>query len=183
MRYIKRPLNIRLAIPIHLFTIHPLAVGVYLTSLGVTGLVAIIGIFVSFNATVISRKSVIAACELRKYQETGNGEDSNMLLDFKMGATFGFADCDQAVQAGLIGAACSLFFGCIFMVWNGLLTNRWVLSLDSNRIGWRARNSKWNESLDDMASMYARDKRNSPTYSQEKTASTFKTTLSKLFKK
>ncbi|CAO3676252.1 unnamed protein product [Rhizopus stolonifer] len=137
----------------------------------------------NFILAITNRRSVISACEIANSNQNSASNNTTILLDFKVGATFGFANCDQAIQAGLIGAACSLFLGSIFMIWNGFITNRWTQSLDENRIGWRAKNSKWNEHLDDMSSTYARDKRNAPTYPQKGPANGFTTTLSKLFNK
>ncbi|KAG1050320.1 hypothetical protein G6F46_001800 [Rhizopus delemar] len=151
----------------HLAIVHPLMIWVYLVSLVCTGLVAVLGIFISFNATIVNRRNAVAACEIANFHQD-EAKGNTILLDFKIGAIFGFANCDQAIQAGLIGIACSLLLGSIFATLHGFIVNKWVRSLDEHRIGWRAKNSKWNDHLDDLASAYARDKRNAPTYPQHK---------------
>ncbi|KAG0740080.1 hypothetical protein G6F62_004197 [Rhizopus arrhizus] len=122
---------------------------------------------INFILAIVNRRNAVAACEIANFHQD-EAKGNAILLDFKIGAIFGFANCDQAIQAGLIGIACSLLFGSMFATLHGFIVNKWVRSLDEHRIGWRAKNSKWNDHLDDLASAYARDKRNAPTYPQHK---------------
>lgn len=70
---------------------------------------------INFILAIVNRRNAVAACEIANFHQD-EAKGNAILLDFKIGAIFGFANCDQAIQAGLIGIACSLLFGSMFAV-------------------------------------------------------------------
>ncbi|KAL4207234.1 hypothetical protein CU097_012623 [Rhizopus azygosporus] len=197
----------------HLAVIHPLLIWIYVIHLSCTGFIPVIGTILSFNASygsivffnsiywvntivniyigqtinfilfITNRQETIRACNLANTSQNESSNDLLVLLDLKLGSTFGFVDCNQAAQTGLIGLGSCLFVGCIFTTWYGFIINKWTRSLDKNHIGWRARNAAWNDHLDDLASTYVKDRQNAPTYSTEKETRSFSSMLKKFFQK
>lgn len=80
---------------------------------------------VSFILSLTSRSKSLAACEeLNPSTSAGSssnstisiGDYSTTFLGLEAGNTYGLANCDQAVQADVIGSAIILFVGQLFMV-------------------------------------------------------------------
>ncbi|GAA5814017.1 hypothetical protein MFLAVUS_007507 [Mucor flavus] len=136
----------------------------------------VVGIWqiIIFILALVNRSKTLNACNeanpsTQDYNSTQNANVTiegytTTLLGVNMGETYGVANCDQAVQAGIIGIAVLLFVGGIFSTWFGLIVNKCTRSLDHGYMGSHARAAHWDDNLDDLQSAYARDKKNAPQY-------------------
>lgn len=80
---------------------------------------------VSFILSLTNRSKSLTACEELNTSTTSGstsnstisiGGYSTTFLGMEVGNTYGLANCDQAVQAGVIGSAIILFVGQLLMV-------------------------------------------------------------------
>lgn len=88
----------------------------------------VVGIWqiIIFILALVNRSKTLDACNKANpsTQDHNSTENANItfqgytttLLGVNMGETYGVANCDQAVQAGIIGIAILLFVGGIFSV-------------------------------------------------------------------
>jgi ABC-type protease/lipase transport system fused ATPase/permease subunit len=95
-----------------------------------------------FILALVNRAKTTKACnEANHHQNYDTAKQNNAnvtvegytatLLGLNMGNTYGLANCDQAVEAGIIGIAVLLFVGGLFMVcsFDGYRCNRSQLFL------------------------------------------------------
>ncbi|CEP16004.1 hypothetical protein [Parasitella parasitica] len=138
-----------------------------------TFLVVYIWQIILFILALVNRAKTTEACnKANPNQDYSHTENANVtvegftttLLGLNYGETYGLANCDQAVEAGIIGIAICLFVGGLFMTWYGFIVNRCARSLNTKSMGSRARNARWNDNLDELQSSYARDRKNAPKY-------------------
>ena len=78
---------------------------------------------VNFVLALVNRSKTVETCNLANpSQELKSAENANdtvkgyTILGLNTGETYGLANCDQAVEAGVVGLAVLLFIGSIFMV-------------------------------------------------------------------
>lgn len=95
---------------------------------------------ISFILSLINRSKSLAACEEANPSTAANsttaasnatitvGGYSTTFLGMQTGNTYGLANCDQAVQADVIGSAIMLFVGQLFMV-NIIYDIEWTCKL------------------------------------------------------
>jgi hypothetical protein len=80
-----------------------------------------------FILALANREKTTKACNAANHHQNYDATQQNnanitiegyttTLLGLNMGNTYGFANCDQAVEAGIIGIAILLFVGGLFMV-------------------------------------------------------------------
>ncbi|ORX55554.1 hypothetical protein DM01DRAFT_1334949 [Hesseltinella vesiculosa] len=104
-------------------------------------------------------------------QASGSGSSSvsvgdlqTTFLGMDMGNVYGLANCDQAVQAGVIGLAILLFLGAIFMFYFGTIVNAYTRRLREGRLGHRLRDDEWDSNISDLTSAYRADAKAAPRY-------------------
>ncbi|KAI7876154.1 uncharacterized protein EV154DRAFT_472610 [Mucor mucedo] len=140
-----------------------------------TFFLVIIWQIIVFILALVNRSKTTEACNKanpatsQDYNSTENASVSfqgytTTLLGVNMGDTYGVANCDQAVQAGIIGVAVLLFVGGIVTTWFAFGVNKCARSLDTNYMGSHARTARWDDNLDQLQSAYAKDKKNAPQY-------------------
>ncbi|KAI7868490.1 hypothetical protein BDF14DRAFT_557440 [Spinellus fusiger] len=135
----------------------------------------------SFVLALIKRPDTLTACNLANPVSndttTANtlptlGHDTSFavagfnttFLGMQIGNTYGLANCNQAVQAGVIGIGILLFFGAIFMFYFASVIASYTTKLRERSLGHRLRDAEWDDSIDDLASAYRNDTRNAPKY-------------------
>lgn len=158
-----------------------------------TFLIVYIWQIIVFILALVNRAKTTEACnKANPRQDYSQNTNANVtiegytttLLGLNYGETYGLANCDQAVEAGVIGIAICLFVGGLFMVgftcnekkkhykhthtaiqtWFAFTVNKCARSLDTNSMGSRARNARWDDDLDQLQSAYAKDRKNAPKY-------------------
>ncbi|KAL9538150.1 hypothetical protein MBANPS3_011155 [Mucor bainieri] len=139
-----------------------------------TFLVVYIWQIIIFILALVNRAKTTEACNKanpnQDYNQTAGNANvtiegyTTTLLGLNYGETYGLANCDQAVEAGVIGIAICLFVGGLFMTWFAFTVNKCARSLDTNYMGSRARNARWDDDLDQLQSAYAKDRKNAPKY-------------------
>ncbi|KAI8640205.1 hypothetical protein BD408DRAFT_390956 [Parasitella parasitica] len=139
----------------------------------ITFLIVYIWQIIIFILALVNRAETTEACnKANPSQDYSQTENANVtvegytttLLGLNYGETYGLANCDQAVEAGIIGIAICLFMGGLSMTWFGFIVNRCARSLDVNSMSSRVRNARWDDNLDELQSSYARDRKNAPKY-------------------
>ncbi|KAI9486492.1 MAG: hypothetical protein EXX96DRAFT_549243 [Benjaminiella poitrasii] len=129
-----------------------------------------------FILALVNRSKTIHACnEANPQQDYNSTQNANITIDgytttllgLKMGETYGLANCDQAVEAGIVGLGFLLFVGGLFMAWFGFVVNRYTRSTDRNYMGSEIRNAHWDDNLSELQSSYARDRKSAPQYPLE----------------
>ncbi|KAI8878992.1 hypothetical protein K501DRAFT_336413 [Backusella circina FSU 941] len=103
----------------------------------------------------------------QSYNVTVEGYTTSV-LGMQLGNTYGLANCDQAVQAGIVGLAILLFVGGLFMSWFAFVVGRCASDLDNSGLSSRARKARWDDNLDNLQSAYAKDRASAPTYPMKK---------------
>ncbi|KAI7906880.1 uncharacterized protein BX663DRAFT_547987 [Cokeromyces recurvatus] len=97
-----------------------------------------------FILALVNRTKTTNACnEANPHQDYNSTKNATLTIDgysttllgLKFGETYGFANCDQAVEAGIIGIAILLFAGGLFMTWFGFTVNRYTTSTNENYLG------------------------------------------------
>lgn len=87
--------------------------------------IVIIWQLIVFILALTHRPETTDACNLANPQQVTKGTTTTnftmsgyttTIMGFNEGNTYGFANCGQAVQAGVVGLAILLFIGGIFMV-------------------------------------------------------------------
>ncbi|KAL7320807.1 54S ribosomal protein L2 mitochondrial [Mucor circinelloides] len=138
-----------------------------------TFLIVYIWQIIIFILALVNRTKTTEACnKANPNQDYSHTENANAtiegytttLLGLNYGETYGLANCDQAVEAGVIGIAICLFVGGLFITWFAFTVNKCARSLDTNSMGSRARNARWDVNLDELQSAYAKDRKNAPKY-------------------
>lgn len=90
-----------------------------------TVLIVYIWQVIIFILALTNRKKTTSACDAANPQQDYNStQNANITIDgytatllgLNYGETYGLANCDQAVEAGIIGLAILLFVGGLFMV-------------------------------------------------------------------
>ncbi|KAI9022772.1 hypothetical protein CLU79DRAFT_143495 [Phycomyces nitens] len=136
----------------------------------------------SFVLALINRSKTLAACNEANPSsnstapasgnQTSVGKDTSFtfagynttFLGMQTGNTYGLANCDQAVQAGVILLAVFLFLGAIFMFYFASVVGSYATKLRERSLGHRLRDAEWDDNIDDLASSYRADARDAPKY-------------------
>ncbi|KAG1218884.1 hypothetical protein G6F35_007956 [Rhizopus arrhizus] len=132
---------------------------------------------ISFVLALTNRSKALTACSesnpsSNSTGSTDNSADTNItlggytttFLGMKYGDTYGLANCDQAIQADVIGSAILLFVGQLFMLYTATCVRSYTTKLRERKLGHRLRDLEWDDNLDELASAYRADATNAPKY-------------------
>ncbi|CAO3694218.1 unnamed protein product [Rhizopus stolonifer] len=130
----------------------------------------------SFILALTNRSKALTACAetnpSSNSTSTDNSTDTTIsvggytttFLGMKYGDTYGLANCDQAIQADVIGSAIVLFVGQLFMLYTAMCVRSYTTKLRERKLGHRLRDLEWDDNLDELASAYRNDAVNAPKY-------------------
>ncbi|KAI8882090.1 hypothetical protein K501DRAFT_252064, partial [Backusella circina FSU 941] len=127
---------------------------------------------INFILSLTSRSKSTTLCnQMNPDQATDNtnstltlGGYSTTFLGMQYGNTYGLANCDQAVQADVVGNAIMLFVGQILLFYAATIVGSYTSKLRERKLGHRLRDLEWDDNLDELASSYRADASNAPKY-------------------
>lgn len=147
----------------------------------------------SFVLALTNRSKALQACAESNPSSNSTEASTNTtisvggytttFLGMKYGDTYGLANCDQAIQADVIGTAILLFVGQLFMVsfsgihilglfflifkkqlYTATCVRSYTIKLRERKLGHRLRDLEWDDNLDELAAAYRADASTAPKY-------------------
>ncbi|CEI94909.1 hypothetical protein RMCBS344292_09112 [Rhizopus microsporus] len=128
----------------------------------------------SFILALTNRSKALQACAESNPSSNSTEANTNTtisvggytttFLGMKYGDTYGLANCDQAIQADVIGTAILLFVGQLFMLYTATCVRSYTIKLRERKLGHRLRDLEWDDNLDELAAAYRADASTAPKY-------------------